>query len=327
MVAMKKLNLVIVATHGIGDLVMLLPTVREIVKTHTVRMVVANQGHIDLLAHCFPNKCEAVIYGNTATTKLVAFLKIVKWKVLGKVDLILPQPNLNPKTFSLLVRVLRFQMWRNDVRDLENMNRATHLHKSVLFRQYVEKRLGNVLYDFKPFAPRREFDKRNMAVIAPGALTEPLKAWPPEFFADLAKRLVVEAGVEVLVVGTAGEEALCNSIIAQVPTGEIRSATELSIGELLTLLATSKIVVANCNGLSHLAALAGCHVIGLYGPTDPVFTGPFTAAKTVVTGKLECSPCSHSGRVIGCERSLCLESIEVGDVFDACIDALTEVIP
>jgi ADP-heptose:LPS heptosyltransferase len=41
----------------------------------------------------------------------------------------------------------------------------------------------------------------------------------------------------------------------------------------------------------HLAAIMGTRVLALYGPSDPVRTGPYGAQHRVLRGKLRCQPC------------------------------------
>jgi ADP-heptose:LPS heptosyltransferase len=41
----------------------------------------------------------------------------------------------------------------------------------------------------------------------------------------------------------------------------------------------------------HLAAAMGTPVIALFGPTDPVRTGPYGKGHTIIKTDLACSPC------------------------------------
>jgi len=63
----------------------------------------------------------------------------------------------------------------------------------------------------------------------------------------------------------------------------------------------------------HLAAAVETPVIALFGPTDPVRTGPYGEGHRVLRKGLPCSPCFQKS----CNRVICMEDISVDEVFDA----------
>jgi ADP-heptose:LPS heptosyltransferase len=77
--------------------------------------------------------------------------------------------------------------------------------------------------------------------------------------------------------------------------------------QLLGVLANCRLLVSACNGVSHFAAVAGCPVVGLFGPTNHSVTGPHGVTLEVVSRGLECSPCYRRGFQRGCGRPVCME--------------------
>lgn len=70
----------------------------------------------------------------------------------------------------------------------------------------------------------------------------------------------------------------------------------LSISTVAALLRHCRAVVANDNGLMHLASIQGVPVVGVFGPTDPGRTRPFWQPHTVVHLDLPCRPCYSAAR-------------------------------
>jgi ADP-heptose:LPS heptosyltransferase len=80
-----------------------------------------------------------------------------------------------------------------------------------------------------------------------------------------------------------------------------------SIEETISILSISKVLVACCNGVSHMASLVDLPVVGLYGPTDPRVTSPWGVDLSIVSRKLSCSPCYSKDFITGCGNPICME--------------------
>ena len=60
--------------------------------------------------------------------------------------------------------------------------------------------------------------------------------------------------------------------------------------ELAKWLGRARVYVGNDSGITHLAAAAGCRVVGIFGPTDPAVWGPRGSDVKIVRGDLEAIP-------------------------------------
>jgi len=115
---------------------------------------------------------------------------------------------------------------------------------------------------------------RPLIALLPGAARGPSKRWPAPHFAALGRLLQDRLGATMLLLGTAGEAALCAEL-AQTIGGAARNlAGQTSLPELAAVLQVSDLVIGNDSGGIHLAAAVGTPVVGLFGITDPARTGP-----------------------------------------------------
>lgn len=138
------------------------------------------------------------------------------------------------------------------------------------------------------------------------------KRWPLDSFRELAKRLVSK-GHMVVVLGGPGEEELGDYIIRGLGENKVRNYIgKLTISESLDCLHHCDVLVANCNGLSHMGSLIPkLHLIGLFGPTNPLITGPYRSDLIPLSAGLDCSPCYRRGYIQGCGEPTCMKDIDV----------------
>jgi heptosyltransferase-1 len=107
------------------------------------------------------------------------------------------------------------------------------------------------------------------------------KLWPADRYGALCREVEKRLGLRAIVIGGAGEEGLAEAAIsAAAPAVPIRFPT--SLAELMAVLARARFVVGGDTGPLHIAAALGVPVVGLYGPTDPAQTGPYTKRRVIV---------------------------------------------
>jgi heptosyltransferase-2 len=146
---------------------------------------------------------------------------------------------------------------------------------------------------------------------APGAEYGPAKRWPAEHYAALARLLHASDGATVLLLGSKGEAALCESIAAAAPGACRVLAGTTSLFEAMALIAASRGLASNDSGLMHVAAAFGVPQVALFGSTSPLHTPPLNARARVLWLKdelgLDCMPCFDRTCRFG--HYLCLTSI------------------
>jgi heptosyltransferase-2 len=120
-------------------------------------------------------------------------------------------------------------------------------------------------------------------------------------------------------IGSDRERGLCAEV-AKLAPGAINFAGETSLSELAALIARAAICVTNDSGPMHLAVALGRPVVGVFGPTDPVWAGPYRHTGSVVRAGVPCSPC-YLRRLSQCPNNhACMEKVSAGSVVEK-IDA------
>ena len=132
--------------------------------------------------------------------------------------------------------------------------------------------------------------RRPVAALCPGAEYGPAKRWPPEYFAELARKLAASGG-EVWLVGSAQDAAIGNAIAQASGSDCINLCGRTTLAEAIDLLSCAALVVSNDSGLMHIAAALGKPLTAIYGSSSPAFTPPLSARAQIVRLDLACSPC------------------------------------
>jgi heptosyltransferase I len=155
-----------------------------------------------------------------------------------------------------------------------------------------------------------DIGKAKVAVIAPGTNWE-TKQWRPGGFAEVARHLM-QNGFAVVLIGSDRERGTCAEV-AKLAPGAINLAGETSLSELAALIARAALCVSNDSGPMHLAVALNRPVISVFGPTDPVWAGPYRRSDSVLRADLPCSPC-YLRRLSECpNHHACMERVSAGD--------------
>ena len=107
------------------------------------------------------------------------------------------------------------------------------------------------------------------------------KCWPAERFGELHRRLAGRLGFRGVVTYGPGERALANTVVASAGSSA-PLLLELDLPQLMAALRDAQFFVGGDTGPLHLSVALGTPVVGLYGPTDPVQTGPYCLEDVVV---------------------------------------------
>jgi len=146
-----------------------------------------------------------------------------------------------------------------------------------------------------------------------GAGTE-AKQWPAEHWRELAGRLVVEHGRQVVLVGGVGDRIIARRIVGPRPWPGLADWTgRLGVVELAALTERAELLVGADSGPAHLAAAVGTPVVVLFSGTNRARQWqPRGERVTVLRHPVDCSPCHrHRCALAGhpCMRGLCPETV------------------
>jgi len=123
--------------------------------------------------------------------------------------------------------------------------------------------------------------RERMAAIHPGSGSEK-KNWPAEKFAAVARWMVDELALQlVLVQGEADEKPIAR-LVEHLDGRPVTVARGLKLPELAAVLERCALFVGNDSGITHLAAAVGTPTIALFGPVSPPVWEPTGARVRVI---------------------------------------------
>jgi len=111
------------------------------------------------------------------------------------------------------------------------------------------------------------------------------KCWPAELYGELLVRLGARLGWRGVVSYGPGEHDLAEAV-ARVAVQSAGAPPPLLLGldlpQLMAALRGAQLFVGADTGPLHLSVALGTPVVGLYGPTDPLQTGPYSPSDVVI---------------------------------------------
>jgi heptosyltransferase II len=124
-------------------------------------------------------------------------------------------------------------------------------------------------------------DKKPLIMLNPGAQYGASKCWPPEYFAELADRLIDERGAQVLISSAPKERKIVDEITRRMNHAPIDLAKAgLTLGALKEIVRRCDLMISNDTGPRHIAAAFGVPVVEIY-----------YAKERIVSVPVHCGPC------------------------------------
>lgn len=169
--------------------------------------------------------------------------------------------------------------------------------------------------DYRPVVTAgRERHAGRIGLIA-GSENSPEKRWPVAQWRALITALLDEPSVtDIVLFGTPGDREITDEVAAGFDATRVRNrAGETNLAEFCDELAECAAVCCNDTGGMHLANMLGTPMVGVFGPTNPVRTGPAFDAPAVI---LQPAGCPATG-------GLPIEGVTV----EHCLDAVRGLLP
>ncbi|HZZ57959.1 MAG TPA: glycosyltransferase family 9 protein [Opitutaceae bacterium] len=139
-----------------------------------------------------------------------------------------------------------------------------------------------------PLAPGTPAAPDGPIGLIPGSENNPEKRWPVAHWRELIARLPAERFV---LFGTAADQPIAAAIAAGLPASAVTDLSgKTDLAEYAGRLRGCRCLIGNDTGGLHLANALGVPVIGLFGPTNPLRTGPVYAAPRLLVQPPGCPP-------------------------------------
>jgi len=136
---------------------------------------------------------------------------------------------------------------------------------------------------------------------------------PKEKLIEFTGLLATIDKVSIIITGSKSESELCKEF--EINKSVINLSGKLDISSLIALIGKSNIFISNSTGPMHIAAALGVYVIGFFPKIlacSQKRWGPYTEKKSIFVPTIDCSNCTREQ----CEKLNCMNSIDIGRVFD-----------
>ena len=174
----------------------------------------------------------------------------------------------------------------------------TKNHQTLVWARWLRERHAlDVEPDFTPLriASSDTNDKPIVGLIC-GTENSPEKRWQITRWRELIG-LLLEAfpSLEIRLFGTAKDAAITAQVAEGFNTARVVDrAGKTNLPDYMRELSACRVICGNDTGGLHLANMLGVPVVGIFGPTNPVRTGPIFAAKKVILQPEGCPPTGGS---------------------------------
>ncbi|MFM9080925.1 MAG: glycosyltransferase family 9 protein [Opitutaceae bacterium] len=178
-------------------------------------------------------------------------------------------------------------------------------HQLELWRAFLAHFGLTAEADCAPIFPATAAKESPIGLIT-GSENTPGKRWPVARWREL---IAGSPANSFVLFGTATDAALTREIAAGFPSGKVADlAGKTDLPTFAAKLRACRLLVTNDTGGMHLANALGVPVVALFGPTNPVRTGPVFAAPRVILQAPGSSP-TGGGRLADLEAETVLAAV------------------
>ncbi len=115
---------------------------------------------------------------------------------------------------------------------------------------------------------RLNLRRHDYLCLHPGA-RDRSKCWPAKHFAQIARQLSIETGLQIVLTGSAAERDLADDVCAVMRRPAINAACDMSLGALAALLNDARLLICNDTAVSHIAAALKVPSVVIFQRSDP----------------------------------------------------------
>ncbi|MCF6248657.1 MAG: glycosyltransferase family 9 protein [Desulfobacula sp.] len=150
-------------------------------------------------------------------------------------------------------------------------------------------KISKIDYPFAPYDHQPEILKelpKKYLVMSPSA-GKPANRWQAEKYGRLAGRL----NLPTVIIASAAESDIAQEVVNHSNGNAINLAGRTGLKELIAVIEKASCFVCNDTGPMHIAAALDIPVFAVFGPANPIRTGPYGTIHTVIQKNYDCSPC------------------------------------
>jgi len=157
----------------------------------------------------------------------------------------------------------------------------------------------------------------SVVVLNSGGAYGAAKLWPSEYFAALARRVVADPQMSVLVACGPAERPVAQQIVKLAAHPRVVSLADepISIGLSKACIRRSRLLVSTDSGPRFFAVAFGVPVVSLFGPTHVDWSRTHAASEICLQHAVPCGPCAR--RTCPLEHHDCMRLLSVERVYAA----------
>ena len=177
--------------------------------------------------------------------------------------------------------------------------------------KFMGCQVDSIEYPFAPYdetPPIAEQLPHQYVVMSPSA-GKPANRWPADKFGRLAATLPLKT---VVIAGKA-EAGIADMVVTHSSGKAVSIAGKTNLKELIAVIKRASFFICNDTGPMHIAAALNIPVFAVFGPANPVRTGPYGSIHTVIQKDLDCSPC-YAHKPCTAHGFKCMNELSVEDV-------------
>ena len=191
-----------------------------------------------------------------------------------------------PQRFGILRPGRRRPLLTHAYRPPDGFDEAHH-HQIELWENFLRHFGLAAPPDLTPFS-RAGFAAGGPIGIIAGSENEPAKRWPAEHWRRLIEDMPDE---RFILFGTPGDRAVASAISSGLDPARVSNlAGRTGLLEFAARLAQCRLLVSNDTGGMHLANALGVPLVALFGPTNPIRTGPVFSSPYRILQPPGCPP-------------------------------------
>lgn len=303
------------STNWVGDTVMMMPSLGALKKafSHAQTTVLANPMVVALLEnHPAVDRTMTIDKGKGFLSSFKECMGVISWLRGERFDLAVLFQNAFEAAFLAYMGGVRYIVgYDTDGRGLLLTHKVIR-DRDILSVHQVEYFLGLVEAMGWPAEEREpvlyidDEDMKSTSLMLssfgiednclvvglnPGALYGPAKRWPEDRFAVIGDWAVERWGARVLLLGSLSEKEVGSRVAHYMKTNPTDLCGRTTLGQAMALIRRCNFFLTNDSGLMHVAAAFDIPMVAIFGPTNPVATGPVSRNARIVRGSVNCSPC------------------------------------
>lgn len=186
-------------------------------------------------------------------------------------------------------------------------------HHTINFENFINKEFcANIFREIgiQKIPYKSNYNNKEIKIgIQPFASHTNSKIWPTKFYIKLIKMLYEKYNIHFTIFGSNAEKNKISKIKNELQNLNISLMVGEPFQNVILNIMEMDYFISNDSALMHVAAFSNVYVFGLFGPTDPLRTSPFSNKSKIISINYNCSPCIENKLYKSCTHFNCMRQL------------------